>query len=179
MGANSPQDGHPGIAGDDGKGGLQPPVQAVDGAHPAGESAQTRELWILIFKGHPRDIQSARVTDLYLEVNDDNSNNSSNSNCTFRLEGQPGGYWVSEERNQPEPRFRSHFYQKLHVATLQSDSTLRNAVNDVPLRHNESDFNCQTWVGDVIEKLQTDGLISSGDAVVDAMVKSIYQAPWE
>jgi hypothetical protein len=142
------------------------------------EGSKTWVLWILIFRGQPRDIQSTRVTDLCLEAVGHPS-----FNCTFHLDGQPGEYVVRENWNLPEPRLRDNFHQKFHVATLQdsliSDATIQQAILSVPLRQNESDFNCQTWVGDVIDKLQSDGLVSSGEAAVDAMVKNIYQAPWE
>ncbi|KAI8956952.1 hypothetical protein F5Y11DRAFT_361251 [Daldinia sp. FL1419] len=140
----------------------------------------SQTLWILIFRGHPRDIQSARVTELCI-VFDDNEN----KNLTIRIQGNYPNYRVDEVWNQAPARTRPHFYRRLAVATVETgpepDTRLRDAILGTHVNNTELDWNCQSWVGDVLTTLQDAGLITDeeGDNALNGMVNYIARAPWE
>ncbi|KAI0164309.1 hypothetical protein GGR52DRAFT_575666 [Hypoxylon sp. FL1284] len=153
-------------------------------SQPAGEPAQrvshSQTLWILIFRGHPRDIQSTRVTELHI-VFDDNENR----NLTIRIKGQHPNFRVEELRDQPPSRTRPHFLQRLAVATLETtsdlDMQLRDAILSTHVNNTESDWTCQSWVGDVLTELQDERFITveEGDNALNGMVNYIARAPWQ
>ncbi|ORY62995.1 uncharacterized protein BCR38DRAFT_485769 [Pseudomassariella vexata] len=153
-------------------------VNADGDASQSGEEHHTQDLHILIFKGQPRDIQSTRVTNLQIKANDANQ-----TRMTFQLDGSPGNYWVDEQRDQPSAMSRPNLVRKLHIATVQTttplDMNIRDVIMSVPMRNDEPDWNCQNWVGDVIDGLRDAGLITSDEAhaSVDAMVNIIFRAP--
>ncbi|KAF3058227.1 hypothetical protein GL218_05883 [Daldinia childiae] len=140
----------------------------------------SQTLWILIFRGYPRDIQSTRVTELCI-VFDDNEN----KNLTVRIQGSYPHYSVNEVWNQAHPRTRPHFYRRLAVATVETnseaDTRLRDAILGTHLNNTELDWNCQSWVGDVLTTLQDAKLITDeeGDNALNGMVNYIARAPWE
>ncbi|KAI1481180.1 hypothetical protein K445DRAFT_318523 [Daldinia sp. EC12] len=142
--------------------------------------SHSQTLWILIFRGYPRDIQSARVTELCI-VFDDNENR----NLTIRIQGNHPHYSVDEVWNQPPPRTRPHFYRRLAVATVETssepDTRLRDAILGTHVNNTELDWNCQSWVGDVLTTLQDARLITDeeGDNALNGMVNYIARAPWE
>ncbi|KAI0473130.1 hypothetical protein GGR56DRAFT_600796 [Xylariaceae sp. FL0804] len=171
-------------------------------------------LWILIFTGHPRDIQSARETQLYVAFDADES-----TNLTFSVRGQYPSFRVREAWNQPPPHARPHFYRRLAVSTLPPlpplaghttittttttttttmgtgmtgttgtgtgigtglDLRLRDAIMATQVSHREPDWNCQSWVGDVLTELEDANLISEEESeyALNGMVNYISQAPW-
>ncbi|KAI0146945.1 hypothetical protein GGR57DRAFT_506154 [Xylariaceae sp. FL1272] len=141
----------------DTSGGPRPDVSSE--VATVGGQAQT--LWILIFKGHPRDIQSARVTELYLSFNE-----SESVNVTFSLRGQYPSFRVREVWNGPVPRFRRHFHRRLAVSTITStenklDMRVRDVVSGTPANNSEPDLSSQSWVGDIITVLQEANLITA------------------
>lgn len=143
---------------------------------PAREHSQT--LFILIFKGRPEDTPAARITDLYVVANDD-----SNTNSTFRLDGQPGKYRAGELWNLAAPRLRPDYRSQIHVATLPTasavDTTLHDTIKGVVVNNEDPSWGCQHWVGDVVTTLQELGMISEdeGDRAIDAMMNIILGAP--
>ncbi|KAK8069496.1 hypothetical protein PG994_006112 [Apiospora phragmitis] len=151
-----------------------------DGANRV--AASTREhaqtLSILIFRGKPEDTPATRVTDLYVAANDD-----SNTNSTFRLDGQPGRYRAGELWNLAAPRLRPDYRSQIHVATLPTtsavDTTLRDTIKGAAVNNEDPSWGCQHWVGDVVTTLQELGMISEdeGDRAIDAMMNIILAAP--
>ncbi|KAH9900219.1 hypothetical protein F4778DRAFT_782329 [Xylariomycetidae sp. FL2044] len=141
--------------------------------------AHCQTLWILIFTGHPRDLQSTRVTELYIVFDDDER-----KNINIQLQGQYPSYRVEQIWNQSPPRARPNFFQRLAVSSLSSDSDLdmrlRDGILRTPVNNNESDWGCQSWVGDVVTQLQGENLIldEEGDHALNSMVNYISQAPW-
>ncbi|KAI1336568.1 hypothetical protein F5Y15DRAFT_418874 [Xylariaceae sp. FL0016] len=139
----------------------------------------TQTLWILVFTGHPKDIQSTRVTELYIVFNENESHN-----LTIQVLGQHPSFRVKEIWNQPPPRARPRFYRRLAVSTLgvdsESDSRLRDTIWTTRVNNSESDWGCQSWVGDVLTVLQDANLITDeeGDFALNGMVNYISQAPW-
>ncbi|KAL7623314.1 hypothetical protein AAE478_006995 [Parahypoxylon ruwenzoriense] len=177
MGIASSTSGH----GDGGNG-----KDKVRGAQPDDSEAGSKDtshsqtLWILIFQGYPRDIQSARVTELCI-VFDDNEN----SNLTIRIQGHHPNFRVDEIWNQGPPRTRPHFFRRLAVATVETtsklDMQLRDAILGTHVNNTEPDWTCQSWVGDVLTTLQDARLITveEGDNALNGMVNYIAQAPWQ
>ncbi|KAI1142532.1 hypothetical protein F5Y05DRAFT_409682 [Hypoxylon sp. FL0543] len=165
--------------GDDGK-------DKTQQAQPDGDqdglngTSHSQTLWILIFRGFPRDIQSARVTELCI-VFDDNENR----NLTIRIKGQHPNFSVEEVWNQAPARTRPHFYRRLAVATVETtselDMQLRDAILGTHVNNTESDWTCQSWVGDVVTTLQDAKLITveDGDNALNGMVNYIARAPWQ
>ncbi|KAK7931634.1 hypothetical protein PG985_002346 [Apiospora marii] len=145
-------------------------------AGPARGHSQT--LSILIFKGRPEDTPAARITDLYVAANDD-----SNTNSTFRLDGQPGKYRAGELWNLAAPRLRPDYRSQIHVATLSTasavDTTLHDTIKGVVVNNEDPSWGCQHWVGDVVTTLHELGMISEdeGDRAIDAMMNIILSAP--
>ncbi|KAK8116206.1 hypothetical protein PG984_012708 [Apiospora sp. TS-2023a] len=135
-------------------------------------------LSILIFKGRPEDTPAARITDLYVVANDD-----SNTNSTFRLDGQPGKYRAGELWNLAAPRLRPDYRSQIHVATLSTasavDTTVHDTIKGVVINNEDPSWGCQHWVGDVVTTLQELGMISEdeGDRAIDAMMNIILAAP--
>ncbi|KAI0849263.1 hypothetical protein F5Y00DRAFT_261733 [Daldinia vernicosa] len=156
----------------------QPQLDGDQGNPNAVSHSQT--LWILIFRGYPRDIQSTRVTELCI-VFDDNEN----KNLTVRIKGSYPHYSVDEVWNQAPARTRPHFYRRLAVATVETsselDTRLRDAILGTHVNNTELDWNCQSWVGDVLTTLQDAKLITDeeGDNALNGMVNYIARAPWE
>ncbi|KAI1081054.1 hypothetical protein F5B20DRAFT_70207 [Whalleya microplaca] len=144
------------------------------------KAVHTQTLWILIFRGHPHDIQSARVTELYIVFDEDES-----TNLTIQIQGQHPNFTVKEAWNGALPRARPHFFRRLEVATIEttseSDMHLRNAILGTPVNNTESDWTCQSWVGDVLTVLQEANLITveEGDNALNGMVNYISRAPWQ
>ncbi|KAI1764450.1 hypothetical protein GGR53DRAFT_466295 [Hypoxylon sp. FL1150] len=140
----------------------------------------SQTLWILIFRGHPRDIQSTRVTELSI-VFDDNENR----NLTIRIKGQHPIFRVEEVWDLPPPRTRPHFYRRLAVATVETtsdlDTKLRDAILGTHVNNTEPDWTCQNWVGDVLTTLQDAKFITDeeGDNALNGMVNYIARAPWQ
>ncbi|KAI1327207.1 hypothetical protein F5Y16DRAFT_372339 [Xylariaceae sp. FL0255] len=142
--------------------------------------AQAQTIWILIFTGRPRDIQSARVTELYIAFNEDES-----ANVTISLQGQHPNFVVHETWNQPPPRRRQNFHRRLAISTIvtrgsEPDMSVRDAIWSTPVNNAEPDWSCQSWVGDVVTVLQEADLITAeeGDNALNGMVNYISQAPW-
>ncbi|KAI0015988.1 hypothetical protein F4780DRAFT_715956 [Xylariomycetidae sp. FL0641] len=168
--------------GNGGTGGQDPspaPGQPSDDQSGGTTSNFSQTLWILVFTGHPRDIQSARVTELYIVFNEDES-----TNLTIQLQGEHPSFRVNEIWNQRHPRYRPYFYRRLAVSTVptssQFDMRLRDTIYNAPVNNVESDWTCQSWVGDVLTFLQDANLISEeeGDSALNSMVNYISRAPW-
>ncbi|KAI2624869.1 hypothetical protein GGR54DRAFT_637770 [Hypoxylon sp. NC1633] len=160
----------------------QPPQQHArpdDSENKPEDANHTQTLWILIFRGSPRDIQSARVTELSIVFDDNES-----KNLTIRIQGQHPSFSVDEVWNQPPPRTRPHFFRRLAVATVEThselDTRLRDAILGTQVNNTESDWTCQSWVGDVLTTLQDARLITveEGDNALNSMVNYIARAPW-
>ncbi|KAI2605910.1 uncharacterized protein GGS25DRAFT_523584 [Hypoxylon fragiforme] len=156
----------------------QPPSDRHQDGLEGAKHSQT--LWILIFRGSPRDIQSARRTELYIAFDDNEK-----KNLTIRIQGDHPSFSVGEVWNQPHPRSRPHFFRRLAVATVETssdrDMQLRDAVLGTHVNNIEPDWTCQNWVGDVLTTLQDARLITveEGDNALNGMVNYIAQAPWQ
>ncbi|KAI0446228.1 hypothetical protein F4803DRAFT_547470 [Xylaria telfairii] len=151
-------------------------------SHPAAASrpGHTQTLWILIFKGQPQDIQSARITELYIAFDEDER-----TNVTIRVQGEYPNFRAQEEWNQPLPWMRPNFFRRLAVSTFTTagrelEMRVRNAIWGTPVNNRELDYSCQIWVGDVVTVLQEANLITAeeGDNALNGMVNYISQAPW-
>ncbi|KAI1116355.1 hypothetical protein F5Y14DRAFT_449220 [Nemania sp. NC0429] len=127
-------------------------------SHPAATSkpGQTQTLWILILKGHPRDLQSTRITELYIAFGEDEG-----TNITIRLQGVYPNFRVQEEWNLPRPWTRRNYYRRLAVSTWKDlGMRVRDAIWTTPV-NTELDYGCQSWVGDVVTVLQDANLITA------------------
>ncbi|KAI1396345.1 hypothetical protein F4819DRAFT_500323 [Hypoxylon fuscum] len=163
--------------GNNGKGKDQKPRRNSE--QPA-EVSHSQTLWILIFRGHPRDIQSTRVTELCIVFDEDEA-----KNLNIRIQGQYPNFRVEERWNQAPARTRPHFLRRLAVATVETpsdlDLQLRDAILSTPVNNTEPDFTCQGWVGDVVTSLQDARVITveEGDNALNGMVNYIARAPWQ
>ncbi|KAI1462694.1 hypothetical protein F4805DRAFT_452518 [Annulohypoxylon moriforme] len=178
MGVVSSTAGHGG--GNNGKDKNQQTQPNGDDQDRPDDGGHSQTLWILIFRGYPRDIQSTRVTELYIVFDENES-----KNLTIRLTGHHPNFTVEEVWNQPHPRTRPHFYRRLAVATVETsselDMRLRDAISGSQVNNIESDWTCQSWVGDVLTTLQDARLITveEGDNALNGMVNYIARAPWQ
>ncbi|KAI1502619.1 hypothetical protein F5X99DRAFT_154378 [Biscogniauxia marginata] len=156
------------------------PIRSLVGQAATDETNYSQTLWILIFAGHPRDIQSTRVTELCIVFNENES-----TNLTIQLQGQHPSFKVKEIWNKPPPRSRPRFLRRFAVSTLPTSSEFDTKLRDAILRTSvdkvESDWTCQSWVGDVLTELQNADLITvdEGDSALNGMVNCISQAPWK
>ncbi|KAI1438477.1 hypothetical protein GGR50DRAFT_433734 [Xylaria sp. CBS 124048] len=159
--------------------GLQPPRPL---SHPAAMSkpGKMQTLWILTFKGQPLDLQSTRLTELYIAFDEDEK-----TNVTIQMRGEHPNFSVHELWNQPLPWLRPNFYRRLAVSTFTTtgkelDMRVRDAIWATPVNNTELDYSCQSWVGDVVTVLQEANLITAeeGDNALNGMVNYISQAPW-
>ncbi|KAI0186781.1 hypothetical protein EV127DRAFT_166312 [Xylaria flabelliformis] len=151
-------------------------------SHPAATSkpGHMQTLWILIFKGQPQDLQSTRITELYIAFDEDEG-----TNVTIRIQGEYPNFRAHEEWNQPLPWMRPNFFRRLAVATFMTtgrelDMRVRDAIWATSVNNRESDYSCQIWVGDAVTVLQEANLITAeeGDNALNGMVNYISQAPW-
>ncbi|KAI0399337.1 hypothetical protein F4802DRAFT_52607 [Xylaria palmicola] len=151
-------------------------------SHPTATAkpGQMQTLWILIFKGQPQDLQSTRITELYIAFDEDEG-----TNVTIRMQGEHPNFRAHEEWNQPLPWMRPNFYRRVAVSTFATTSKglnmrVRDAIWDTPVNNRELDYGCQSWVGDVVTVLQDANLITAeeGDNALNGMVNYISQAPW-
>ncbi|KAI0471310.1 hypothetical protein F4859DRAFT_515529 [Xylaria cf. heliscus] len=151
-------------------------------SHPAATSrlGHMQTLWILIFKGQPKDLQSTRITELYIAFDEDEG-----TNVTIRIQGEYPNFRAHEEWNQPLPWMRPNFFRRLAVSTFTTmgrelDMRVRDAIWGTPVNNRELDYSCQIWVGDVVTVLQERNLITAeeGDNALNGMVNYISQAPW-
>ncbi|KAI0881828.1 uncharacterized protein GGS22DRAFT_192022 [Annulohypoxylon maeteangense] len=178
MGVVSSTAGHGG--GNNGKDKSQQTQLNGDKQDTPDDGSHSQTLWILIFRGSPRDIQSNRVTELYIVFDENES-----KNLTIRIQGHHPNFTVEEIWNQPHPRTRPHFYRRLAVATVETSSELdmglRDAISGSHVNNTESDWTCQSWVGDVLTTLQDARLITveEGDNALNGMVNYIARAPWQ
>lgn len=105
-----------------------------------------------VFKGQPRDLQSTRVTELYIALDGDEG-----TNVTIRMQGEYPNFRVHAEWNQPLPWTRPNFHRRLAVSTFATgrelDMRVRDAIWNTPVNNTELDYSCQSWVGDVGEFL--------------------------
>ncbi|KAI5855012.1 hypothetical protein GGS23DRAFT_608259 [Durotheca rogersii] len=169
-----------GHGGGDGSGKDKGQLRTGDRDDTSKDAGHTQTLWILIFRGYPRDIQSARVTELNIVFDDNESRN-----LTIRIEGHHPNFRVIEAWNQGHPRTRPHFFRRLAVATVETtadrDTRLRDAILGTHVNNTESDWTCQSWVGDVLTALQDAALITveEGDNALNGMVNYIARAPWQ
>ncbi|KAI0601493.1 hypothetical protein F4775DRAFT_397217 [Biscogniauxia sp. FL1348] len=156
------------------------PTRPSDGQAATEKKEYSQTLWILIFSGQPRDIQSARITELCIVFNENES-----TNLTIQIQGQHPSFKVKEVWNRPPPRSRPRFLRRLAVSTLSTnsefDTRLRDSIVRTRVDNVEPDWTCQSWVGDVLTELQNANLITvdEGDSALNGMVNCISQAPWK
>ncbi|KAI0974167.1 hypothetical protein F4678DRAFT_486657 [Xylaria arbuscula] len=162
--------------------GLSTELMSRPVSHPAATSkpGQMQTLWILIFKGQPQDLQSTRITELYIAFDEDER-----TNVTIQMQGEYPNFRPHEVWNQPLPWMRPNFYRRLVVSTFMTtgkelNMRVRDAICDTPVNNTELDYTCQSWVGDVVTVLQDANLITAeeGDQALNGMVNYISQAPW-
>ncbi|KAI0913957.1 hypothetical protein F4824DRAFT_202988 [Ustulina deusta] len=151
-------------------------------SHPAAtlKSGQMQTLWILIFKGQPQDLQSTRITELYIAFDEDERRN-----VTIQMQGEHPNFRAHEVWNQPLPWMRPNYYRRLAVSTFMTtgrelNMRVRDAIWGTPVSNAELDYSCQSWVGDAVTALQDANLITAeeGDNALNGMVNYISQAPW-
>lgn len=111
-----------------------------------------RKTW-KVFKGQPKDLQSTRITELYISFDEDEG-----TNVTIRMQGEYPHFRPHEEWNQPMPWMRPNFFRRLAVTSFMTTGSelnmrVRDAIWDTPINNPELDYTCQSWVGDVGECL--------------------------
>ncbi len=104
-----------------------------------------------VFKGQPQDLQSTRITELYIAFDEDERRN-----VTIQMQGEHPNFRAHEVWNQPLPWMRPNYYRRLAVSTFMTtgrelNMRVRDAIWGTPVSNAELDYSCQSWVGDAGE----------------------------
>lgn len=153
-----------------------------------GEAEKTgfaQTVYILVFRGYPRDTESARMVDFCIVANDnDNDSNSNSTDTSFRLEGERGSYKLAVTSDLGTFHSRPHFVRQFHVATVPvatfDDTRLRNLVTGICINNENPEWTRWTWVDNVLGALSAVGIITleEGTEVLDATIDCVSDAPY-
>lgn len=142
-------------------------------------TSRTDTLYVLIFRGHPRDSIRERKAELFIVGAD-----VTKTNLTYRLEGQRGAYCLNVATDPVPPYSRPYYLRNYHVATVPAraatDVTLHDLVVGTPIHNDDPEWSRFSWIQDVLNRLSTAGIISTeeGDEVLDQTVNVIFDAPY-
>ncbi|KAL5350089.1 hypothetical protein ACLOAV_005126 [Pseudogymnoascus australis] len=94
-------------------------------------------------------------------------------------------FFEFEERwNEARPQEGKNFERIIFVVTVRTtvdDMTIRNTLRQTPVNNKERSWNCQTWIGDGLKRLQDAKLLHEANTVsaADQMVDVLLEAPDE
>ncbi|OBT85195.1 hypothetical protein VE02_05687 [Pseudogymnoascus sp. 03VT05] len=94
-------------------------------------------------------------------------------------------FFEFEERwNEAHPQEGKFFERIIFVMTMRTavdDMTIRNTLRQTPVNNKERSWNCQTWIGDGLKRLQDAKLLREANTVsaADQMVDVLLEAPDE
>jgi len=89
-----------------------------------------------------------------------------------------------ETRDNYDPRRSRSIAKEIAVATLRTPMTKAQVaylIYKTPIDNSSQEFNCQTWVGEALQRLATAGYITQDDCDngIDGMVKATMEAQEE
>lgn len=127
---------------------------------------------VVVFKGSPLDYQKYRHTALWFQIGDES--------ITAHVIGSRGAFEF-EVKDNYNPVKSLRFAKYVDVGWLRATMTkaqLVALVSQTPPDNRDSEFNCQTWVGQVLSRLKDQGMISQEEAFtgLDGMVQATLEA---
>ena len=99
------------------------------------------------------------------------------------ITGGSGFFELEERWNTTQPSESRHFERLIAVVTVQAPTadilTIRNIIYGTPINNTERAWNCQSWIGDGLRRLQQAGLIPATitTSAADQMVDVLMEAP--
>ncbi|KAF2245136.1 hypothetical protein BU26DRAFT_433955, partial [Trematosphaeria pertusa] len=135
------------------------------------------KLSIIIYVGEPLDYQKYRHTALCLRPSD------GAASIIIHIIGPNMAYQLKTRDNYNSTTSRK-FAKEVLVRTLTTPITkaqLVALIYQTPVNNLSREFNCQTWVGDVLQNLAKAGYVTRGacDSSINAMVDAIIEAKEE
>ena len=128
---------------------------------------------IIIYKGSPIDGSKYRHTALFLESPD-------TTTLLLHVTGA-SGFFQAEVKPGKDPSQSKKFVEKILVGKIQGQGkdAIESAIQSTPVNNSDPSWNCQNWVGDVLEKLSDRGWITNDacSKAIDAMAEIIVDAP--
>jgi hypothetical protein len=135
-------------------------------------------LCIIVYRGDPVDSMSNRHTAFFIEYSD-------GSNVLCHIVGGSGFFEIEERWNIDPSNLSRSWERTIPVVTAPTntanDLTMRNTLYNTPINNAERAWNCQSWVGDGLRRLQEAELIPENIATTaaDQMVDVLMEAPDE
>ncbi len=114
----------------------------------------TIDLIIAVFVGDPLDYQKYRHTALYIQPD------NGGTPMIAHIFGANMSYEF-EASDDYDPSTSGNFAKEVSVGTLRTPMTkvqLALLISQTPIDNSSREFNCQTWVGDALQRLATAGL---------------------
>lgn len=138
-------------------------------------SGIAQKLTINIFAGDPIDLQTTRHTGFLLEYSD-------GAHLVIHVMGSYAFFQLEEIWNGPKPVHADGLIRGVTVGTWRTSEDdkhdLLAVIRNTPINNAERGWNCQNWIGDALQMLEAEGLLSHGavQAAGDAMVDTILEA---
>ena len=134
----------------------------------------TAHVSIAVYKGDPIDSQEYRHTSLHFQFQDQSPT------LLAHIVG-PSGDFQFQVRSGYDPAASRNLAKLVNVGTLQVQTTsdqLTSALRAVAIKNHDREFNCQTWVENVLKMWKDRQLLSERDYDdgVDGMVEAIAEA---
>ncbi|OBT70446.1 hypothetical protein VE03_00039 [Pseudogymnoascus sp. 23342-1-I1] len=137
----------------------------------------SQTLYIVVNRGDPIDSYSMRHTAFWVEFSD-------GRNLLSHVCGAASFFEFEERWNEAQPQEGKNFERIIFVLTVRTavdDMTIRNTLRQTPVNNKERSWNCQTWIGDGLQRLQDAKLLREANTVsaADQMVDVLLEAPDE
>lgn len=146
--------------------------------HEVNQLECTQTLYIIVYRGSPIDSFSTRHTAFFITFSND-------LKILCHATGAHGFFQYEEKWDTYNPEHSVSRAGTIPVFTHQStspmDLCIRNVICETPLNNQERAWNCQTWIGDGLKRLQDAGYLSEQNAntAADQMVEILLEAPDE
>lgn len=141
----------------------------------AQSSAET--LYIIVNRGDPVDAFSTRHTAFWIEFAD-------GRNLLTHVCGACGFFEREERWNTVQPQESRHFERIIPVVTAPTPRdglTISSILHLTPIQNSERAWNCQSFIGDGLKRLQDAKLLPPANmlSAADQMVDVLMEAPDE
>lgn len=106
-------------------------------------------LYIIVYKGDPVDLQKTRHTALFI------SEDNQETGDLLHLAGA-AGLSTFERRQHENPTQSRTFLKKIPVGPITNSPTKQQLITRItatPINNSTHSWNCQTWVGDALERI--------------------------
>lgn len=143
------------------------------GSRNTGFISQT--LYIIVNRGDPIDSYSLRHTAFWVEFSD-------GRNFVSQVCGAASFFEFEERWNEAQPEENGQFERIIPVITVRTmadDMSIRDTLRGTPVNNDERSWNCQTWIGDGLKRLQDAKLLRETHIInaADQMVDVLLEAP--